>query len=62
MVNVNTKESLENRCVFGARGEKIGGGDKRGVRGHGRRAAVTVGDAIMDDVHGSDRRVGVHRN
>jgi hypothetical protein len=61
-VNVNTEECDKNHGGIGARDEKVGKGVERSVREHGRRVTVTIGDAIVVDVHGSDRRVGIRRN
>jgi hypothetical protein len=61
-VNVNTEECHEDRGGIGARDEKVGGGVERSVRERGRGVAVAVGDAIVVDGHGSNRRVGVRRN
>lgn len=61
-MNVNMEECRKNRGGIGAGDEKVGGGVEHGVRERGRRVAVALGDAIVVDVHGSDRRVGICRN
>jgi hypothetical protein len=61
-VNIDTEESRENRGGIGTGGEEVDGGSERGVHERGGGASSAVGDAIVVDVHGNDRRVDVRRN